>query len=408
MIGEDDSLPKEVGMFPKVLVMGIDLPHYGSAGGILLHRLFRGWPLDSLLCLGPFLPSGTEALNCQFHPYEPPFERLAKTRFFRLVRLLRTLKVLPVGRLETHLPATFKPDVIVHVLSSLGYSEAAYDYSLRSGAPLVLIVHDDPEDFNTSYSSARHLIRERFRRIYRHASRRLCVSPELEDCLHERYGVSGEVMYPNRSEHTTHRSSQSSISLKVPGSLTLGYAGGLNYGYGPRLIELAPVLRESGATVRVYGGSLPVSTYSDVLVSRGRASTPELMWETLKEECDAVLLPYCYANHGHQALYRTHFPSKLPEYLALGMPLLIAGPDYATGVKWGLKNPNSCIVITARDGQSWTSELARLRDDSNLRVQLSSNAIQAGNRDFEPKAIRAFFQQALICAAAESKNNQLS
>ena len=395
-----------MGVNPKVLVTGIDLPHYSTAGGILLHRLFQGWPLGSMLCLGPVLPAGAEALNCPFNFYEPPFERMAKSRFSSLARLLRTLKLLPIGKLDSHIPASFRPDVVVHVLSSLGYSEAACDYSVRLGVPLVLIVHDDPEEFNAGYSWARHLICERFRRIYRHASRRLCVSPELEACLRERYGVSGEVMYPNRSEHTTPRAAQSAISLKIPGSLTLGYAGGLNYGYGPRLIELAPVLRESGATVRVYGGSLPVSTYSDVLVSRGRTSTPELMWESLKEECDAVLLPYCYPNHGHQALYRTHFPSKLPEYLALGMPLVIAGPEYATGVKWGIRNPNSCIVITARDGQPWTSELVRLRDDSNLRVQLSMNAILAGNRDFEPKAIRTFFQQAIIGTAAEFKNSQ--
>jgi glycosyltransferase involved in cell wall biosynthesis len=402
MPDDDTGLPEQTGVTPNVLVMGIDLPHLGSAGGILLHRLFQGWPLASLLALGPALAKNTEALLCRFEPYQPPYERVAQTRFCKLVRLLRLLKLLPVGRLEQHMPDDFKPAVLVHVLSSLGYSEAAYDYSLRFNVPLVLIVHDDPEEFNESYSWASQLIRERFRRIYRHASRRLCISPEMERTLHDRYGVEGEVMYPNRNESTTPRPVETSRALKKPGTLTLGYAGGLNYGYGQRLAELVPILRESGIIIHVYGGSLPSVDCGDVVVNMGRISPPEHLWERVKTECDAVLLPYCYANHGHQELYRTHFPSKLPEYLALGMPVIISGPDYATGVRWGLQNPAACLVINDREGHQWKSELVRLRDDPNLRMQLSINAVEAGNRDFEPTAIRTKFQKIITQVASIS------
>jgi glycosyltransferase involved in cell wall biosynthesis len=307
--------------------------------------------------------------------------------------------LIPAGRF---IPSNFKPAAVVHVFSSLPYSEAAFSYSRRFSVPLVLIVHDDPEEFNGSYAWAGNLLRRQLRRIYRHAASRLCVSHELERVLQERYGAAGNVMYPSRSEAIFPRPPQASLSLKEPGRLTLGFAGGLSYGYGPRLLELVPLLRKARTRVRVYGGNLPATDCSDVLLNQGRLDTPEEAWARIKHECDAVLLPYCFPNHGHQNLYRTHFPSKLPEYLALGMPVIIAGPGYAAGVKWGMRNPESCIVITEQDGEEWINVLTQLRNDGPLRLRLSQSSVAAENRDFDPVAIRSSFQKLLgdvACAA---------
>jgi len=289
----------------------------------------------------------------------------------------------------------FRPEVVVHILSSLAYSELAYSHSVRYGVPLILIVHDDPEDFNISYSWANRLTRLQVQRIYRHAASRLCISPEMEHELRERHGVAGTVMYPNRSEAITPRLPEISGSLKEPGVLTLGFAGGLSYGYGDRLLELVPVFRKASVKVRVYGGNLPVSDCSDVLLNQGRISSPETLWERVKNECDAVLLPYCLPHHGHQNLFRTHFPSKLPEYLALGMPIVIIGPSYATGIKWGRCNPESCVALADQDEDSISKVLTHLRLDGGLRVRLSLCSVATGNRHFDPVAIRSFFQNHL-------------
>jgi hypothetical protein len=259
----------------------------------------------------------------------------------------------------------------------------------------VLIVHDDPEDFNASYAWANSQIRSQIRRIYQHAKSRLCVSPELERMLQKRYGAAGSVMYPNRSEAIIPRRPEASLSLKDPDKLTLGFAGSSSYGYGPRLLELVPLLREAGARVRVYGGNLPTAGYSDVLLNQGRLATPEEAFARIKDECDAVLLPYCFPNHGHENVYRTHFPSKLPEYLALGMPVIVAGPSYAAGVRWAIRNPDSCVVLTQQDGEEWINALTLLRRDGALRFRLSRTSVAAGNRDFDPIRIRSFFEETI-------------
>lgn len=375
---------------PRVLVIGPDLPHLGVAGSTLLHRLFQGWPPESLLAVGPSVAANTLKHPCRFLTYQPPLNRFEATRVVRLLRLFRSLRLVADGQIA--LP-DFQPDVVVHILSSLAYSETAYSYSLRSGVPLVLILHDDPEDFNGSYSWASHLTRRQIQRIYRQAASRLCVSPEMEHTLRERHGVAGTVMYPNRSETTIPRPPHVSGSLKEPGILTLGFAGGMSYGYGDRLLELVPVFRKASVKVRVYGGNLPTTGCSDILLNQGRVSTPEALWERVKDECDAVLLPYCLPHHGHQNLFRTHFPSKLPEYLALGMPVIITGPSYATGVKWGLCHPESCLVLAEQDGDRLSNALIQLRLDGGLRLRLSTNSVAAGNRDFDPVAIRNSFQR---------------
>ncbi|HRH95016.1 MAG TPA: glycosyltransferase [Prosthecobacter sp.] len=388
---------------PAVLVVGQDLPHVAQAGSILLYRLFQGWPQESVVALGPPRPQGVDSLDCLFVAYEPPFERLERSRLFKWTRLVHSLGLMPVGQISQCLPDGFKPQAVVHVLYSMGHADAVYQYSRKSGVPLILIVHDDPEQFNVGFGWARRLARRRFGKIYAHAARRLCISPEMEQLLHSRYGVRGEVMYPNRSEHTVPRPLEDAARLKQPGTLTLGYAGGLNYGYGQRLKEMVPILREAGVRLNIYGGALPEPVGTDVVVNMGRISPPELLWERVKAECDALLLPYGFPNLGHEELYRSHFPSKLPEYLALGMPVIISGPEYATGVKWGLQHPDACVAITAQDGDVWQKTLARLRDDAEWRKSLSASAVIQGHRDFDPLAIRARFQDIVRSAvSAES------
>ena len=63
------------GEVPRVLVVGPDLPHLGVAGSILLHRLFQGWPPESLLAVGPSVPASILKHSCRFLAYQPTLGR---------------------------------------------------------------------------------------------------------------------------------------------------------------------------------------------------------------------------------------------------------------------------------------------------------------------------------------------
>jgi len=85
----------------------------------------------------------------------------------------------------------------------------------KLGVPLVLIVHDLNEEFEAVFPWAKLALFEVNRRVYRSAARRLCVSPEMAEYNEWRYGVPGEVMYPNRSEELQPRPLEMSLVLRA-------------------------------------------------------------------------------------------------------------------------------------------------------------------------------------------------
>lgn len=229
--------------------------------------------------------------------------------------------------------------------------------------------------------------------------------------------------------------------------LTLGYAGSVAYGYGEELVKLIPVLREVGARIRMFSPkpsrSLDaLNQASDVVEICGYRPAMEA-WREIQETCDAVILPYMNPAEGNESLYRTHFPSKLTEYLALGMPVIVSGPEFATGVRYARgaeavapqkieerrsemgeessrlenedrsseearaalfqlptsrlfldRSPNGAVPCTSRE--ELVCCLQRLRSDAELRMELAKRASEAGRRDFDPFVIRRHFVSALV------------
>ena len=108
--------------------------------------------------------------------------------------------------------------------------------------------------------------------------------------------------------------------------------------------------------------------------------------------CDAVILPYSSSERMKQ-LYSYHFPSKLPEYLALGMPVIITGPEYATGVRWGKRNPESVITCESENSKKLMALLQNLKTDAILREKMSNGAAEISRKEFNPSKIRARFME---------------
>jgi len=174
--------------------------------------------------------------------------------------------------------------------------------------------------------------------------------------------------------------------------LTLGYAGSLAYGYEEAIRQMMPALASSRVRLRIYSRD-QLSQAVDGTVHQGSSRTPEEIWERVKAECDVVWLPYSHSTD-YEALYRTHFPSKLSEYLAVGMPVLISGPAYAKGVRWGERHSSAALTVSGNSEDALRSAVIRLRDDASLRVRLATQSAIAGN-EFDPTAIQAKFIRTL-------------
>jgi glycosyltransferase involved in cell wall biosynthesis len=258
--------------------------------------------------------------------------------------------------------------------------------------PLILLIHDLPDVFDQVYGWAAQRQQAKNARVYNYAARRISVSPEMRDHLAERYNAGGDFLYPNRSDDLEPRSLDEAQTLKQPGTLTIGYAGALGFGRGYVLNDMAQSLRDAGAQLRIYSKDAWEGVDPQVIKHCGYAPPTET-WAKVKSDCDAVILPYHWPSSegSYKELYHTSFPSKLPEYTALGMPILIAGPKETLGVKWGLNHPQASLVVTENEPAAWTAALVRLKESAQLRESLSRHAVLAGARDFDPLMIRERF-----------------
>ncbi len=392
---------------PRLLVLSHEVPQTVYAGGIVLHRLLRDYPPDRLLVMGPSPHPDAGRLACRYEAVAPPLSRLHTTRLASLKRSLDAFGLLPnvsPAAVRRRLGG-FAPQVVLSVMEER-LAAAAGRYAAAAGLPLVLVVHDRPELFEVVRPWARARQVRANAALYRSAAARLNVSPEMERHLHDLYGVGGDVMYPNRSETLTPRPPEASATLRDPPAFHVGYAGTQAYGYGSQLRRLAAALRGSPVRLRVYGHVDPATDplavgFPDVVDCRGRIPSADQLWATVQAECDAVVLPYAWsAADAPVELYRTHFPSKLTEYLALGLPVIVMGPPFATGVAWARRNPDAALVLGDDDPAAWAAALTALRGDGPRRVALARGAVAAGDRDFDPAAIRRAFLDHLRRVAA--------
>jgi glycosyltransferase involved in cell wall biosynthesis len=384
-------------MPPRTLIISQEIPQTINAGSILFRRLFLGYPAERLLVIGEPPQPGAELLPCRYQTVSCLGRRLETTRFSRVPRTLDALGIHRVSdRAVEKLVGEFKPDVVVTVMQSLSFYGAAYRYARKHTLPLVLIVHDLPEEFERVFPAARPAQRRLNARIYNYASKRFCISPQMRDYLADVYGAAGDVLYPNRSEDLKPRPIALNKELRNGNNLTIGYAGSLAYGYGPQLAKMVAAFEQTRSALRIYSRT-PLPTSSSAVQFAGYAPAEET-WKRIQNECDAVILPYAFDDVGNELLYRTHFPSKLPEYLSLGMPIIVIGPSYATGVQWAKNNPEATLTVESNCPADWARAIERLRESNELRIKLAECAVVSGNRDFDPVQIRKTFLAGLTNA----------
>lgn len=381
---------------PRLLVFSEVIPESRNAGSIQLLRLLADYPADRLLVLGPKPHPDSQLLPSRYETLQNAvLGRLYRSRLWRLKRSLDMFGIFSEVsvREAERLIASFQPDVVLSVMQESQFYCAAWRYCLRKSIPLVIIVHDLVEEAEPVYWWALGRQRRRNAAVYRDSTARLCVSPAMVERLRNDYGEVGSVLYPIRSEELMPRPLSANARLRTEGRLTVGYAGSLVYGYREGIRAILPALKAANAVLRVYSANSPDFLWDNVEYA-GFAASPLQMWARVKEECDAVLLPYTW-QPGFRKLYETHFPSKLPEYLGLCMPAIIRGPAYAAGVVWGRKHPDAVLTIDDPSDDAMRNALVSLCNDAGLRTKLAAESVRVGNDEFNPAMIRSQFIQQL-------------
>jgi hypothetical protein len=86
------------------------------------------------------------------------------------------------------------------------------------------------------------------------------------------------------------------------------------------------------------------------------------------------------------------FPSKLVEYTAIGLPVIVWGPTYSAGVRWVSEHGGSALAVTESDQAAFRAAVQRLSSDKDLATDAAERLVAAGNAQFDSQVISARFR----------------
>lgn len=383
---------------PRLLYIG-DQPVESTFGGAaLLYRLLQTYPTDRLLILesnlGVSKPDRRIA-NATYDRFTIGIPRLTRSRLYRqhaaVMFALAPYRYPQIARAVRQ----FRPDAVV-TLSHLYSWRTAAVVAKRLGVPLHLILHDDAVRMSfVPYFMQQH-VHNALGRVYREAASRLCIAPYMEQIYASEYGPRGDVVYPSWAANATAHAAAAPASGRK--ALVFAYAGSVhNGGYNGALRPLALALQERGHTLLLYSnvGEYGLRGYELDLpnvVSKAFVPFNELI-QQLRDEADVLVAPMSFEDRLRRDM-ELCFPSKLADYTAIGLPLLVWGPRYCSAVKWARDNAGVGVVVDSPEGKPLVEAIARFEDEP-ARKAMAEEALAAGTRYFSHEAVVSAFHQAL-------------
>jgi glycosyltransferase involved in cell wall biosynthesis len=389
------ATPEAEELLPRLAYIGdvpVEADMHGSA---LLYRLFEGYPKNKLLIVeGSRVSQPTLRIPVvEYRKYYPIFYRHLPGRFHPYTSPVRTFTASFEQRSISRLVRDFRPEAVVTVAWGYVWATAAA-YAEHHRLPLHLIVHDDwPQvDVHGKFEKAQR--QKQLKRWYPMAASRLCVSPFMAEEYERRYGAEGDVLYPSRSRDGLSFNTPSELLQGNCKPFTVAFAGSIYWEYARALQRLALALRRRSGRVIVYGRGVSKDDCPFLcepnIEMRGKADARELI-QQCRDEAHAIYVPMSYRPEDRM-IVETGFPSKLTDATAIGIPLIIDGPEYCSAVIWAQANPKVAEIITDASIDSLTQAIERLQIPAH-RIQLATEAIRLGAEYFDWKtAVRIFLK----------------
>ena len=120
-------------------------------------------------------------------------------------------------------------------------------------------------------------------------------------------------------------------------------------------------------------------------------------------DADVLVLPYDFDQRS-RTFIRLSVPTKLPEYLASGTPVLVYAPEDTAVVRYARKDGWG-LVVSTRARSMLDSALARLYEDAGLRRSLGETAKATASRNHDAVLVRERFRQLLDGVASGNRQS---
>ena len=382
---------------PRLLYIG-DVPVESTvAGSALIYRLLQEYPISQLLIIEGNL-SISQPINrlegVEYQTLNLGSQRLLNSRLNYLYNSYLFLTARQRASQLTKIIEVFRPEAILTVAHRYSWLTAA-ELAERYQLPIHLIVHDDLPSYISLFSWLKTKFTVEFGNVYRKATSRLCVSPYMVECYEQRYGVTGNILYPSRAKDTPVYEAIPVQERSRPH--VLAYAGSISsQAFMLNLKDLAATLQSKNWIFLIYS-QINENNFKqmglDLPNVRRHSLLPyQKLIQTLRQEADILFLPM-----GFEAESKTHtstnFPSKLADYTAIGLPILIWGPSYCSAVRWAKENSGTCALVETPDIAVLANSIQKLAEDRELQRKLGSTTLTIGQKYFShAKAIEQFYQ----------------
>lgn len=387
--------------YPRLVYVGdvpVEASHHGSA---LLHRLLCNRSGDTLRVVegSPWQSQPERRISgIEYRLLRVAQPRLHNSRLSRFYATwLTAVAHFRTAALSRALEG-FNPEAVLTVVHGYSWITAAH-YARRAGLPLHLICHDDWPRTSTLHPSMSSWLDRKLRRTYRQAASRLCVSPTMRAFYRDRFGVDGEVLYPSRAVDCP-VFDEPAERLSRPGrDLTFAFAGTFYEESISGLKQLSAPVAAIGGRILAFG---PISEtdfarvgLDRMPIERGGLLKSADLIRRLRSEADVMYLPTDFGESGRTAV-EANFPSKLTDYTATGLPILIHGPPWGSAVRWAAENPGVAEVVQKPDDSCLAAAVNRLANSPELRLRLARRALDVGKVYFSYAAAQAAFDNALL------------
>jgi glycosyltransferase involved in cell wall biosynthesis len=285
-----------------------------------------------------------------------------------------------------------QPDVILTLLGD-NYALLAKQLSRAWTIPLAVIVHDDLK-LRATTPKERAAVERQNSLILSQAERVWLVSPEMKNVVPLNKASQVSVLCP-----IPHGNYQEFVEWRpeFQSNPTIAHAGSFYLFHVPYFLKLAAALEKvSGTLLIVASKNNPASialleTCSNVKIQEPFEKNEDVL-SFLKEQasCMVVFYPFGLEENPWTA---TSFPSRMIEFMHLGLPFLIfASPNTALG-NWALKNNWQSYLKQFDD--AYVSNFLRRLIQPNTWSLMAEQSRHVAMNEFNPDVIQAQFEAEL-------------
>jgi hypothetical protein len=380
-------------LHPKVLIVS-EVPLGAPNGfGVTLKNLFTGWPREKIRYFynrADYRDLPKADLDFRYAPVpNSPGRRHAIPKWLGITPEWR-------GRyskawLRRNLRG-FNPDLVfssVHSITTILFSNWI---AQQAGKPHVLHIMDEP---------FKHAEPAEVKSLLRRTRGFLTISETMRSTYRKRYGRDSQVFHNGAEEEFFNSPPRQTTNPDAP--IRIRFIGNLlQLQHFQAIEDIASAVRQHNRTnsrrvlLEIFGGEHPEGCseeilHADEVTYHGRIDLVDRL-NTIAE-ADLLAIPFTF-NPGYFEEYRLSIPTKLPENLATGIPVLLYGPEGMAATDFCVKH-DLATVLTERSIPDLLRLLRDFAENPAPFRQRASCAKEFARRELSAKVTSDRFQSLL-------------